>query len=77
MITVFSLFLYFLLYNFYHFLIKQQKWRVTPILFFYIVAILIVLIRIFDFIFLAELTANANIEGITIPPVLKLSIGLV
>ena len=53
MILTFILLLGLCLYNFYKFLYKQGKWKVTPILVFYIVGLLIILFRIFDYIFVA------------------------
>ena len=52
-LILFSCLLGFGLYNSYRFVYEQGKWKVTPILVFYILAILNILIRLFDITFLA------------------------
>ena len=55
----------------------EKKWQVFPLTMFYVFAVACLAFRVYDCIFLAKLALDMNIVGLLVPPMLKISIGLV
>ena len=74
---LFSCQLYFALYNVWHYLIKQGKWRIFSLAMFYILTIICVGLRIFICIFCVFISQYMNIALILFPAIVKICIGIV
>ena len=68
--------LYWVLHNTYTIIIKQKKYKVAPLLTFYIVTTMMILMYIYFEIYLWKITKKQNVFFIIMPIVLKFGLGL-
>ena len=64
-----------IIHNIVMFMIKQSRWKMLPLLFFYIVAVMDLVIRIYSMIWVIEIYDNNSILAFYYPSVCKLVIG--
>ena len=74
---MFSFLLGFAVYNTWHYLIKQGKWRVLYLTMFYALAILLLCFRSIANIWFVPFSQNVNVVFIMMPLVLVILIGIV
>ena len=65
------------LYNTWHYLIKQRKWRVFSLTMFYLFSIVCIFMRIVDTVLSVQIGELLNCFMILYPAVMKICIGIV
>ena len=74
--ALFLIQLIFCCYNIWAFLIQQKKYKTTPLLMFYALAVLLTLSRIWEIIFVLKFEMETNIFN-SLQPFLKIEMGFV
>ena len=76
-ILLFGGLLFFTLFNFYRIIIKQRRYKTSPLLTFYILSVLGMILRLYTAIFLIPNVKNLAFTIELAQPICKLQIGLV
>ena len=69
--------LYLAMYNSYYFLYRQKKYKVYPLVLFYVLSIPCIVLRIYHSIWIIENTMYKQVLGFYGPAALKISIGII